>query len=127
MSVKTCIFSGVCTALSSLVLVSPRLSRPFSISKVGTRFALNTNGTLRSYFFVSDDDSAPVTGEPSGTNVLSDVSPYPFICGDDGMVSVPLSWTVQESGTYVKCYLVNSDVFDHTFFSFITFNFNGGE
>ena len=111
---RTVCFFGSCTALSSTVLVSQRISSPYVLSEIRASFALNTARTLNLYFFVSQDPSVPVAGEPTGFNCLDEYGQVSYLTGDDEIKVVKNNSLITVHPSWLKIYAVNSDFFDHT-------------
>ena len=111
---KTIVFNGTCSANDVLTLVSNRISSPFTIEDLSFHFALNTNRTLELKPFISSDDNAPSSGEPSGFNFLHEYGQSSKVVGDDEPKFFRHNYTVREAGSYLKIYANNTDAFDHT-------------
>jgi len=111
---RTVCFFGSCDALSSKVLVSQRISSPYIIAEIRASFALSTNRTLKLYFFVSQDPSAPAIGEPSGFNCLDEYGQVSYLTGDDELKTVKNNSLINVHPSWLKIYAVNSDAFNHT-------------
>ena len=111
---RTVCFFGSCDALSSKVLVSQRISSPFVLSEIRASFALNTARTLNLYFFISQDPSVPVAGEPSGFNCLDEYGQVSYLTGDDELKTVKNNSLINIHPSWLKIYAVNSDFFVHT-------------
>jgi hypothetical protein len=110
---KTVSFSGLCDALSSKVLVSPRIARRFILKGIDARFAVGCENKLKLRFYYSRDDEAPTSGEPSGVSMLSDYGQVDYIVGDQDSKYLLHEVEVEEAGSYLKVYAVNDDYYDH--------------
>ena len=111
---RTVCFFGTCLAFSSTVLVSQRVSSPYTIDEIRASFALNTNRTLKLYFFVSADPTAPTIGEPAGFNCLDEYGQVSYLTGDDEQKSIKNNTIIREHPSWLKVYAVNEDFNDHT-------------
>lgn len=110
----TASFHGTVAASSKLTLVSNRIDLPFKTKRIRAAFAPGTNRLLRLYFFVSPDESAPTTEEPTGSNVLREMGPQGYITGDDNIVDFQHELEQEFSGMYLKVYADNIDTYEHT-------------
>jgi len=107
-------FFGTVAASSKATLVSKRITSPFRIKKIRASFAPGTDRLLNLYFFISYDDSAPTTAQPTGTNILSQTGQVTYITGDDEYKEVEVEVEQREAGAYIKIYADNTDTFEHT-------------
>lgn len=101
-------------ANSAITIVSKRISRPFRLWLIRPHFALNTNRTLRLYFFVSPDNYAPTSLPMTGSNLIAEASQTNYVVGDDEYKLLWQNWESQTGGNYLKVYADNTDSFDHT-------------
>lgn len=107
-------FHGTCDANSELTLVSKRLNFRYITKKVIANFALNTNHTLHIIPIISSDPTAPTSGKPAGIEIFSPYGQVEYLSGDDEHEEHIHEIVVNEIGTYLKVYAVNSDSFEHT-------------
>lgn len=110
---KTVSFSGTCSARSQIVLVTPRITYLYVVSKIHCRFPVGCINLLRLRFYVSPDDDAPSTGAPNGFSMLRELGQVDYILGDGDEKDMVHEIEVDESGTYLKVYAVNDDYFPH--------------
>ena len=110
----TCSFHDTVAANSKKTLVSNRVDLPFRTKRIRAAFALGTNRTLRLYFYLSPDDSAPTTEPPTGDNILTQLGPQTYVVGDDTTVDFEHEIAQAVSGKYLKVYADNLDAFPHT-------------
>lgn len=111
---KIVCFKGTCGASASKVLVSKRIGHPFTLKEISCRFAQGCDNLLAIRFYTSNDSSDPATGEPSGISMLQDYGQVDYVVGNDDTKILKHDLDVDESGTYIKVYAVNSDTFDHS-------------
>jgi hypothetical protein len=119
-------FLDTVAASSNKTLVSKRIENKFRVKRIRCSFALNTNRTLRLYFFVSEDPSAPTDEEPKGFNLLSQLGQQNYLVGDDEWKELPLEVEEFEKGKYVKIYAVNTDTYEHTIDAQVTLELGTG-
>ena len=110
----TCSFHGTVAANSKKTLVANKIDLPFSTKRIRAAFAPGTNRLLRLYFFLSPDDSAPTTVQPTGDNVLSQLGPQRYIVGDGNIVDFEHEMAQKTAGIYLKVYADNQDAYEHT-------------
>ena len=114
MSLLTLPFAGTVAAGGELTLVSQHLKFPYTIRSLHSSFALGCDRTTQIRFFRSPDDSAPTTGQPSGTDLLLQHGQVPYLVGDDEQKIFPHEFPVLERGSFLKVYAKNTDTFPHT-------------
>lgn len=114
MAQYTISLTGTVSAGGELTLVSKRINFPFLLKSFLASFALGTNRTLQLRFFVSPDDVAPVSGKPSGTDLLNILGQSAFIVGDDEQKPFPMEVINSTAGLYIKVHALNTDSFQHT-------------
>lgn len=107
-------FFGTVDADSKKTLVSKRIAVPFGVRRISASFIAGTNRTMKLYFFVSPDPSAPTTTKPTGTNVLTQHGHRRYITGDDERKELFVEVEFKERGYYLKVYADNEDNFPHT-------------
>ena len=107
-------FYDTVTALSEKTVVSSRIMFPFVIHRISIGFPPGSNRLVQIKIFVSADDEAPTTGEPSGTNIFAQYGQKDYVVGDDAVVEFPHQIDVSERGMYLKVYANNLDSYDHT-------------
>jgi len=113
-------FHDTVNALSEKTVVSERIMFPFVIQRVAIGFAPGCNRLVRIKIFVSGDDSAPSSGEPSGTNIFAQYGQRDYVVGDDAVVEFPHQIDVPERGMFLKVYANNLDSNDHTIDTHVT-------
>lgn len=111
---KVVTFHGTCAAAASVVLVSQRISTPFKLKNISARFAQGCNNLLALRFYNGDDSDAPAAGPPNGISMLRDYGQVDYIVGNDDTKSLDHDLNVEESGTFLKVYAVNTDPFVHS-------------
>lgn len=94
----------------SACYVSNRLGQPFLTKLVRAKFALNQNGLLHLYFFVSTTSNTPATLPEDGTNLLRAHGDIDYIAGDDEIKELSIEVPVTHRGGYIKLFAVNNDV-----------------
>jgi len=110
---KTVSFYGTCSALSSLVLVSPRIGTPFVLKQIHVRFPVGCENKVLLRFYVAIDDYAPSSGAPSGVSLLSDYGQVDYVVGDGDEKKLENEVEVAEGGAFLKVYAVNKDYYGH--------------
>lgn len=110
---KTVSFYGSCDARSSLVLVSPRITRPYHVIKIHAKFPGGANNLLKLRFYESPDDHAPASGAPSGVSLLADYGQVDYVVGDDDSKRLEHHLVVDTGGSFLKVYAVNDDFYEH--------------
>jgi len=121
-TVKTVSFFGTCTANSTIVLVSQRISTPFELATIAANFALNTNRKLQLEFYISPDPDAPSAAKPNGFNILSEYGQVFYLTGDDQEKTLKNNASKKEVPSWLKVYANNIYNFDHTIDVQITIN-----
>lgn len=111
--IKTVSFYGTCLARSEKTLVTPMISRKFTIKKVSARFPSGSNNLIKLYFFYSIDDDAPAAGRPSGTSILQDYGQVEYIVGNNDSKIMNHNVEVKNGNMYLKVYAYNEDYYDH--------------
>ena len=94
--------------------VSQRIDYPFRTKIVRAKFALNTNGLLHLYTFISPDNSAPAALPLTGQNLLAQLLNIPYIAGDDETKVYEAELITAHRGEYIKIFADNTDVAAHT-------------
>lgn len=113
METKTLIFAGTATARTQTTLVSKRIDRPIRLDQITARFAPGCQNLLTLAFWLSPDDDAPTTGDPTGVNLLRDYSQSLTLRGDGEQIVLPHNQRVPETGYYLKVVATNDDWYDH--------------
>lgn len=113
-------FFGTVNAASIVTLVSKRINVPFKTSMIRAAFALNTNRTLQLSFWISPDDDAPTTGNPTGISILAERGQVDYLVGDDEVKYFKTEIIQNTGGWYIKIRANNTDAFAHTIDSQIT-------
>lgn len=108
------IFQGSVTTGASVTLVSQRLRFPYVLENLRVKFALGHVGLVQHRFFVSDDELAPTTEQPSGSNILKQYGNVDYVIGDDDVLELKDETHVTRQGTYIKVFVTNSDTVTHT-------------
>jgi len=116
-------FFGMVAANSKKTLVSKRLNVPFATRIVRCSFPPGVNRLMKLYFFVSPDEVAPTTKEPTGYNILAQTGQAVYITGDNESKKFPMEIEEFTKGRYVKVYAVNEDTYEHTIDVQITIEF----
>lgn len=106
--------SGAVNPLSQLSIVSNRITFPYVLDTLQVLFPPGTDRLVRAYIFVSLDPTVHTADLPLGFNILSPISPTPYLLGDAETIDVELDYNVLERGTYIKLHIVNNDGNAHT-------------
>ena len=110
---KSLCFAGTATARSQTCLVSRMIGRAFVLRCITVRFPIGTQNNLAIEVWVSPDDEAPTSGDPTGVNVLQDYSQAAYLRGDGDQVVLVHSLRCPDAGNYVKVIGTNDDYYDH--------------
>jgi hypothetical protein len=106
--------SGAANPLSQISIVSNRITFRYVLDSLRVLFPPGTDRLVLAYIFVSLDPTVHTASLPLGFNVLSPISPLPYLLGDAQEVDVPLDYNITERGTYLKLHIVNNDGNPHT-------------
>lgn len=106
--------------LSEKTIVSGRIPFPFEIIEMKFEFRKGCETLLEYKVFASDNNIAPSSGEPPGINVLSGYGQRDYIAAEDAIISIYHTFRVEHPGWYVKLYVNNRDIFEHTVGAWIT-------
>lgn len=117
-------FAGSVDANSKKTFVSKRINVPFSTKRVRCSFPPGVNRTMKLYFYVSPDPSAPTTEAPTGYNILAQTGQATYIIGDDDIKDFQMEVFETTRGQYIKVYAVNDDTHEHTIDVQITVEFS---
>jgi len=117
---QTVSFKGTVNASSEKTLVSKRINLPFTFKSVRIYFPYGSELKTQYKIFYSTDDSAPSSGEPSGTNIFGTLGQVNYIVGEDGWIEVQDETEVKVSGSYIKVYVNNTDTYTHTIVAVVT-------
>ena len=107
-------FRAELAANTAATYVSQRIDYPFHTKLVNAKFALNTNGLLHLYVYVSPDKSAPVALPLTGQNLLAQLLNVPYIAGDDETKEYRAELLTTHRGMFIKVFADNTDAFVHT-------------
>lgn len=110
---KTVSFNGVCSARSTVVLTTPRITHPYKIVRIHCRFPVGCINELRLRFYTSPDDDVPSSGPPNGVSMLREYGHVDYVVGDGDSKSMDHDLDVAESNSWLKVYAVNDDYYDH--------------
>lgn len=111
--IKTVTFHGQVGSLGEVTLTSPRITTPFATVDITASYPPGCVNLVRLKFFISYDDSEPVTGEPDGMSLLRDYGHVDYIVGDNQQKYLTHNVTIKESGAYIKVYAKNYDTDPH--------------
>lgn len=107
-------FRATLAAGTAATYISQRIDYPFRTKLVNAKFALNTNGLLHLYIYVSPDASTPVALPLTGQNLLAQLLNVPYIAGDDETKTYQAELLTTHRGMYLKVFADNTDVAPHT-------------
>lgn len=107
-------FHGTCEALAEKTLVSKNIRFPFKTKRIRVAFAPGTNRQMRLKIFTSNDPDAPSSGQPTGTNLLSQYGQVDYVIGDDDWRNFEHEVIVPTRNNWIKIYADNRDIFAHT-------------
>jgi len=89
------------------------MMRPFVTKRMHVHFAKGCQGLLGIEVWISTDDEAPSSGEPSGVNLLDDYGQVGRLVGDGQTKILEHSVDQREGGSFLKVRAVNNDWYDH--------------
>lgn len=69
---------------------------------------------MRLKIFTSNDPDAPSSGQPTGTNLLSQYGQVDYVIGDDDWRVFEHTVIVPTRNNWLKVYADNRDIFAHT-------------
>jgi len=107
-------FRATLAAGVAATYVSQRIDYPFRTKTVRAKFALNQNGLLHIYTYVSPDSSTPAALPLTGQNLLGQLLSIPYIAGDDETKVYEAELITTHRGMYIKIFADNVDVNPHT-------------
>lgn len=107
-------FSGTVSANTNKTVVSQKMMRPFRLYKIIAYFALNTNRTLKLYFYISPDNSEPTSSPLTGSNILGEAGQVDYVVGDNDSKEMNQEFFSKTGNMYLKVFAENTDVFSHT-------------
>ncbi len=110
---KTISFVVDCGARSKIVLVSKRINHAYMLKRIVANFEQGASQEMKLRFYVSLDEHAPTTGEPSGTSILRDYGQVDYVVGEASQKRMDHDLEVSEKGSYLKVYADNQDFFAH--------------
>jgi len=108
-------FYGTVTAGNRITAVSQKLSFPYIMDRIRLKYALGHAGTVQHSIFVSRDAEAPTTAPPTGRDILAQYGSVNYVVGDDDVEVIDDQTIVDESPTWLKVHVYNTDAFDHTY------------
>jgi len=123
----TIAFHSTVAPQANKTLVSKRITERFRVKRIRASFALNTNRTLKLYFFISYDKEAPTTEKPAGINILAQLGQVDYLVGDDESKDFPIEIQEFRRGAYIKVYAENTDTYTHTIDALITVEMLAGK
>jgi hypothetical protein len=109
----TVTFLGTCLARGVRTLVSRRIGSPFRTAAITVTFPVGTLNLLALTPYISEDETAPAVGPPSGLSLLQQHGQVDYLVGDGEQITLDHQVDVPESGTWLKVYAVNTDFYDH--------------
>jgi len=113
--IHTLSFYGTVSASSRATLVSSRIGFPYMVKRIRVKFALGHEGSVQHKFFISDDDAAPTSGEPSGKNILEQYGSVDYVVGDDDVMELHDNTVSDVTPTWIKVLAINTDAsYSHT-------------
>jgi len=107
-------FYGTVTAGNRITLVSQKISFPYILDRIRVKYALGHNGLVQHSLFIGRDKLAPTTAPPLDRDILRQYGSVNYVCGDDDVEIIEDQSIVDESPTWLKIHVYNTDVFDHT-------------
>jgi len=107
-------FQGSVEASTRATLVSARVGFPYQIKHIRVKCALGQFGLVRYYFVVSQDNTAPTSGLPSGQNILAQYGNVDYVLGDDDVLDMNDQTFIARMPTWVKVHAYNTDTYPHT-------------
>ena len=111
--IKTVALLGTAASRAQTTLVSRRIDVPFVVQEITLRFPPGAQNLLSLALWLSPDDEAPTTGDPTGTNLLQEYSQATAIRGDAIQITLRHHAHTDVAGMYLKVVAVNDDWYDH--------------
>lgn len=105
--------TGEVPALSRRTFVSQHITWSFTIIQAQIHFPAGCDHLVRAYLYISPDNDAPTTQEPTGINLLASYAPTPWIVADNITLSFQLNMTHRPKGAWLKLHSYNLDSFSH--------------
>ena len=102
-------FYGSVGASSRTTLVSKKISLPYVIDNVRIKYALGHAATTQHKIFISQDNDAPTSGEPTGHNILEQMGHVDYVVGDDDVMDLPDNSVMHQSPSWLKVLAINTD------------------
>jgi len=112
--IHTLSFYGSVSGSSRVTLVSSKIAFPYMMRRIRIKFALGHEGKVQHKFFISYDDAAPTSGEPSGANILEQYGSVDYVVGDDDVMVLYDNTYVDAKNTWIKVLAINTDTATHT-------------
>lgn len=88
-------------------LVSSPISVYYQIKKIEVHFSNDTANLMQVSVFVSNNRSAPTNVAPPDTNLISELSPTPYVIGESEIVSLPMTYTPAAGEMFLKAFFSN--------------------
>lgn len=101
-------------------MFSRRMHRPFMVREIYASWPAGCNRLVQAHPYHTGTDSAPATGKPDGTNLLTDGSLEPWLVGDGDYRLIKNETGKIDAGGYLCIYLLNGDGTAHTVDAYIT-------
>lgn len=106
--------AGTCPPLAGLTIASQHITFAYRISMISVNFGPATDLLVHVHPFLCLDPSIPTAAQPAGNPLLTYLSQFPYILGDDDTFELPMDFLVETKGTWLKLWIVNADAFPHT-------------
>jgi len=105
--------AGSVPAISQTSILSNRIAFPFVLDRLSIVFPAGCSYLVRLYPYVSADDQVWTTTLPAGTNILSDLSPSPYVVGDNQEITLDPDLPFPQKGLWLRAHLRNDDAWSH--------------
>ena len=105
---------------SGLTLVSAPISSHYKIIEIEAHFRDDTANLVRIGVFSANNRNAPVTTAPNDVNVISSLSPTPFLRGEGEIIKLKCEYTPAPNHKYIKVWFLNQNAYALTAFCVVT-------
>ena len=115
-AVHTITFSGILAATSQGTRVSGGIGFRYRIKKVKVYCDWDHDLNVRHYILVGSTNQGSTTNIPEGTNVLSPLSPDPYLIGRGHAREIALNLIVNVTTSYLKLHVQNLNGWQITYY-----------
>lgn len=117
---RTIIFGGTVPAGGEAWIYSRRMPCAWALREIYVSWPSGCNRLVEAHPYVTQDNTAPASGPPLGTNLLTTTSVEPYLVGDGDYRQIKHTTGKQDAGGYLCFYCVNNDGIEHTIDAYMT-------